>query len=139
MEATLQCILLLSTLSEAPVAALRVPASLKFEPPSSRPARRYLICGTKDALLSDTTKSLLPRGLPAPRWKYLVGMAESGAGGAGATAHWMFTASDAKPSTILAAVLPNACARHCSPVRPHAVTALMKGSTTSTDVLVIRA
>ena len=47
-------------------------------------------------------------------------------------------AADGKPSTIVAAVLPDACSRHASPVRPHSVTSLLKSSVTkSADVVVV--
>ena len=83
-------------------------------------------------------KQLLPSGLPPLRWKYLVELAEEGVGYDGASATWMFTAADGKPSTIVAAVLPDACSRHASPVRPHSVTSLLKSSVTkSADVIVV--
>eukprot|EP00322_Chrysochromulina_rotalis_P001467 CAMPEP_0115851750 /NCGR_PEP_ID=MMETSP0287-20121206/12641_1 /TAXON_ID=412157 /ORGANISM="Chrysochromulina rotalis, Strain UIO044" /LENGTH=519 /DNA_ID=CAMNT_0003305789 /DNA_START=33 /DNA_END=1592 /DNA_ORIENTATION=+ len=113
------------------------PVNLVFEPPSRAVSRRYVIVGTKEALLCDATKDLLPLGLPVPRWEYLVSLAEAGSSIEGATSQWMFTAADGSPSTILAAVLPDACSRHASPVRPHAVTSLVKGSTKPTDLLVV--
>ena len=101
-------------------------------------ARKYVICGTKDSLLSEGAKNLLPLGLPFLRWKYLVELAEEGGTGKdGTSTNWMFTAADGKPSTIVAAVLPDACSRHASPVRPHAVTSLLKGSKSAKVVVVL--
>ena len=110
---------------------------LVFEPPSKNVARKYLVCGTASALLSKGATDLLPLGLPIPRWKYLVSQAEEGAGNTGASSTWMFTGADGKPSTIIAAVLPAACSRHNSPVRPHAITSLIKGSSKSARIMVV--
>ena len=109
---------------------------LVFRPPTADVARKTLICGTRDNLLSDATKELLPVGMPFLRWKYLVELAADDMDTDGAKSSWMFTAADGKPSTLVAAVLPDACSRHVSPVRPHAVTSLLKG-TKSADVLVV--
>ena len=121
--------------------ALSVPTStgvkLLFEPPAKRVARKHVLLGTKDSLLSNGAKDLLPEGLPFLRWKYLVELADADAGTEGASANWMFTAADGKPSTIIAAVLPAECSRHASPVRPHAVFKLLKPQTKSADVVVV--
>ena len=81
--------------------ALSVPTStgvkLLFEPPAKRVARKHVLLGTKDSLLSNGAKDLLPEGLPFLRWKYLVELADADAGTEGASANWMFTAADGKP------------------------------------------
>ena len=87
---------------------------LVFEPPSKEVARKYIVCGTKESLLSSAAKDLLPLGLAFPRWKYLVENANEGMGMDGSSSNWMFTAADGKPSTIVAALLPDACSRHAS-------------------------
>ena len=136
MRATLS---LLASLGLGVARAMVSPTSAKlvFEPPTPAIARQYVLCGTASALLSDGAKNLLPLGLPIPRWKYLVQQAEEGAGNSGATSTWMFTGADGKPSTIIAAVLPEACSRHASPVRPHAITSLVKGSSKSARFIVV--
>lgn len=136
MRATLS---LLASLGLGVARAMVSPTSAKlvFEPPTPAIARKYVLCGTASALLSDGAKNLLPLGLPIPRWKYLVQQAEEGAGNSGATSTWMFTGADGKPSTIIAAVLPEACSRHASPVRPHAITSLVKGSSKSSRFIVV--
>lgn len=111
---------------------------LVFQSPSPAVARKYVYCGTKGGLLSDGAKGLLPLGLPYLRWKFLVEQAAGEAGVTGNSANWMFTAADGKPSSIVAAVLPEACSRHASPVRPHSVTALLKSSASkSADVIFV--
>jgi probable aminopeptidase NPEPL1 len=123
--------------------AMRMPTQLAtrlvFEPPArpARVARKHVVVGTADALRSSAAKSLLPLGLPFSRWRYLVDVAAGGAGHDGASTTWMFTADDGRPSTIVAAVLPEQCSRHSSPVRPHAVTALLRGTKADADVLVV--
>jgi probable aminopeptidase NPEPL1 len=109
---------------------------LVFDAPSPAPARKHFVCGLQDALLSDAVSNLLPLGLSRRRFRYLVDLAAIDAGVDGAKANWMFTASDGKPSTIVVAVLPAECSRHASPVRPHALTALLKDSK-SADVLMV--
>ncbi len=114
--------------------------TLHFVPPVSPPtaARKHLIIGTEDLLLSEAAKELLPAGLPFPRWKYLVQQATAETTSCGASTNWMFTAADRRPSTIVCAVLPKACSRHNSPVRPHAVFSHCRASArASTDVLVL--
>ena len=123
---------MVTTASASPSAA-----RLIFEPPSKNVARKYVVCGTASSLLSKGATDLLPLGLPKPRWQYLVAQAEEGAGNNGASSTWMFTGADGKPSTIVAAVLPEACSRHASPVRPHAITSLVKGSSKSARVIVV--
>ena len=114
------------------------PTKLVFEAPRPDVARKYVVCGTKTALLSDGCKDLLPLGLPFLRWKYLVELAHEEAGVSGCSRDWLFTASDGSPSTVVAAVLPDACSRHASPVRPHSITSLLKGSATkSADVIMM--
>ena len=113
--------------------------TLQFVTPSSpaAAARKHLIVGTEDLLLSDAAKELLPAGLPFSRWKYLVQLAADG-GSNGASSNWMFTGADRKPSTIVCAVLPKACSRHNSPIRPHAIFTHCRASAqASTDVLVL--
>ena len=44
---------------------------------------------------------------------------------------------DGEPATVVAAVLPEACSRHASPVRPHAITALVGGGIGGADASVI--
>ena len=122
--------------------AMRLPTKLVFEPPSpnAQVAHKHLIIGTRDLLLSDAAMALLPAGLPRPRWKYLVSLAaeQAQASAEGASANWMFSGADRKPSTIVVAVLPDACSRHASPVRPHAIFSHVKASVSaSTDVLVM--
>lgn len=112
-------------------------ARLVFQAPSPGAARKHVIVGTKEALLSDGGKEMLPLGLPFSRWKYLVELADEGMGKDGSSSNWMFTASDGKPSTIVAGVLPSRCSRHNSPVQPHAVTALVKGSKSANVVVVL--
>lgn len=109
---------------------------LVFRPPSSEVARKTLVCGTQESLLSDAARDLLPTGLPFLRWRYLVELAAADMGTDGAKSSWMFTAADGKPSTVVAAVLPDACSRHASPVRPHAVASLLRG-TKAADVLLM--
>lgn len=119
------------------VQSLRLPATkLIFEAPARAVARKHILCGRRAQLLSPGARDLLPIGLPFARWKYLVEMADADAGNEGASCTWMFTAADGKPSTIVAAVLPDVCSRHASPVRPHSVTSLVKGSK-SADVVVL--
>jgi probable aminopeptidase NPEPL1 len=128
--------LLLSALPLGMRVAAPPPARLVFEPPALVTARKYVVCGTKSALLSDGAKDLLPLGLPFQRWQYLVELADEEMGADGSKANWMFTAADGRPSTIVAAVLPDECSRHASPVRPHAIHNLFKG-TKSANVLVV--
>ena len=114
------------------------PTRLVFAPPRPDVVRKTILCGTRSALLSDGAKGLLPLGLPFLRWKYLVELASGEAAAAGASRDWLFTAADGQPSTIVAAVLPEACSRHSSPVRPHSVTALLKDSAKkSADVILV--
>ena len=114
------------------------PTRLVFAPPRPDVVRKTVLCGTKAALLSDGAKGLLPLGLPFLRWKYLVELASDEGTGTGASRDWLFTAADGQPSTIVAAVLPEACSRHSSPVRPHSVTALLKDSAKkSADVILV--
>ena len=123
-----------------PAAAMRLAAPatrLVFEPPTRSVARKHVFCGTKEALLSPGCQGLLPSGLPYLRWKYLVESAEEGMGKDGSSATWMFMAEDKKPSTIIAALLPERCSRHASPVRPHAVTALVKGTQSASLTVVL--
>jgi len=131
------CILLTVLATARP---MRVPVQtatrLVFGEPSPAPARQHFVCGTKSALLCDATLAMLPLGLPAKRWTYLVNLAASEATVDGSKTTWMFKGSDGQPSTIVAAVLPETCSRHASPVRPHALTALLRG-TKSADVLVV--
>jgi len=108
-----------------------VATKLEFSPPSRSVARKLIVCGTRDALLADGAKDLLPLGLALKRWEFLVDQAPG--------TPWMYTAADGKPSTIIAALLPEACSRHASRVRPHSVTSLLKDSCGSkeADVIVV--
>ena len=98
-------------------------STLTFEPPSSTAdAGLTILVGRKDALLSAGARGLLPEGLPEEIWAPLVEKVKPG--DAGASASTMF-ASPTGARTVMAAVLPEHCSRHNSPVRPHAITNLV--------------
>mmetsp|Transcript_32942 Transcript_32942/g.72338 ORF Transcript_32942/g.72338 Transcript_32942/m.72338 type:complete len:561 (-) Transcript_32942:992-2674(-) len=97
--------------------------SLVFEPPSpAKAAAKTVIAGHKEALLG-LSKELLPAGLSPALWTALVESISPGDNGASATS--MFETPDGSMSSVVAAVLPAACSRHNSPLRPHALSALV--------------
>jgi len=102
------------------VALMTAATTLKFGPPPAEappPAVKVLI-GRKAALLSHP----LPEGVPDAVWKALVSNAKPGDDGDSAST--TVVNADGQCSTVVAAVLPEACSRHNSPVRPHAISKL---------------
>ena len=81
------------------------------------------IGGRKEALLSDGAKAVLPEGMPGmpELWASLVDKVKPG--DAGSSASTVFMAGKVA-HTVVAAVLPDHCSRHNSPLRPHAITEL---------------
>ena len=112
-------------------------AELTFGAPTPS-SEKTVIVGRKTALLSAATKALLPDGCGQRLWEALVQSVETGDEGGTATS--LYTPSDAaaKPGAVVAAVLPEPCSRHASPLRPHAVTALVgAGVGASADASVV--
>lgn len=100
-------------------------ASLRFEPLAEalrRGASRTVLVGRKEAL--GRAAASLPAGFPAALWEPLVSQAASKAGDAGASASSIF-ATASGTATVVAAVLPEACSRHNSPLRPHSLSSLV--------------
>ena len=98
-------------------------STMTFEPPSrTAGAALTILVGRKDALLSAGARGLLPEGLPEEIWAPLVEKIKPG--DAGGSASTMF-ASPTGARTVMAAVLPEHCSRHNSPLRPHAITNLV--------------
>ena len=101
-------------------------ATVTFEPLSAAPpCKKLLLCGRKEALLSDGARAMLPKALSFEMWTALVDSVDAGDDGDKASS--MFMGDDGVPATIVAAVLPEACSRHNSPIRPAAVTSLVAG------------
>lgn len=105
-------------------------AELVFAAPSmfsSKPCAKTVLVGRKSNLLCEATLRLLPLGCPATLWTALVeSVGDAGDDGKGAST--IFMPANGEAGTICAAVLPEACSRHASPVRPHAVAALVGGA-----------
>jgi len=100
--------------------------------------RKLVFVGRKAALLSEGARSLVPPKLPADVWEGLVSSVD--AGDDGDKASTMFLGDDGTPATVVAAVLPEACSRHASPVRPHALSKLVAqgvGSSASAAVIAV--
>lgn len=92
-----------------------------FEPPVRSPTTNKLVLvGRKADLLSEGARALLPAPLSAALWTHLVESVDAGDDGDKASS--VYATDDGQPATVVAAVLPDACSRHASPVRPHAVT-----------------
>ena len=95
-------------------------AELSFEPLSPG-AASSIVVGRKANLLS-LSGDALPDTLPGGLWAPLVNKASPGDAGASASTLYV---SDGEAKTVVAAVLPEACSRHNSPLRPHAITSLV--------------
>ena len=97
---------------------------LLFEAPSAMlgKAAATVLVGRQEALL-ELSPTLLPAGMPIELWKALVAKVKPG--DAGAAASTMFTTPGGAAATLVAAVLPEQCSRHNSPIRPHAITSLV--------------
>jgi probable aminopeptidase NPEPL1 len=119
--------LVLSALAtRAATSMSQLPTSLAFGPlsASGTAAPHTVLIGRRESLLSASVASLLPPGCSPVLWRALVeGLGE--AGDAGKTASSYFISPDNCPSTVAAGLLPDACSRHASPVRGHALTALV--------------
>jgi len=102
---------------------------LLFESPASTlgKAASTVVVGRQTALL-ELSPTLLPAGVPVDLWKALVGKVKPG--DAGGSASTMYTAADGEAKTLVAAVLPEHCSRHNSPIRPHAITSLVAPAAT---------
>ena len=96
-------------------------ADLNFEPLSPGAAGSILV-GRKANLLSLSGEAL-PDAMPANLWVPLVNKVSPG--DAGGSASTLCANGDGTPKTVVAAVLPEACSRHNSPLRPHAITSLV--------------
>lgn len=95
---------------------------LKFEAPSAAPAAATIVVGQQEALM-ELSPELLPAGMSVEVFKFLVGKITPG--DTGRSASTIFTTSAGGMATLVAAVLPAVCSRHNSPLRPHAITALI--------------
>ena len=98
-------------------------STLTFAPPTPGTETTHVFIGRKEALLSDGAKAVLPegmRGMPE-LWASLVNKVKPG--DAGSSASTVFMAGKVA-HTVVAAVLPDHCSRHNSPLRPHAITEL---------------
>jgi len=79
--------------------------------------------GRREALLA----APLPEGLPPSVWSRMVNNASPGDKGAQAETSFL-TGDDSAVATVVAAVLPEACSRHNSPLRAHAITSLVSSA-----------
>ncbi|MCB9530000.1 MAG: leucyl aminopeptidase family protein [Myxococcales bacterium] len=82
-------------------------------------ARTCLFVGRRDRLLGDDVAALLPEGA-SKRWEAMIDAAPPGDGGATAS-----TFIGDGGERLVAAVLPDACSRHNTPTRAHAITKLV--------------
>ena len=98
-------------------------STLTFAPPTPGTETTHVFIGRKEALLSDGAKAVLPEGMPGmpALWASLVDKVKPG--DAGSSASTVFMAGKVA-HTVVAAVLPDHCSRHNSPLRPHAITEL---------------
>jgi probable aminopeptidase NPEPL1 len=101
-------------------------ASLVFEPPAKTPTdfQKYVFVGRQTTLKSDGIKSLLPPSVNFETWSMLVDSVDAGDDGDKAST-LVVDQKTGKALHVVAAVLPEPCSRHNSPVRAHAVTALV--------------
>ncbi|MCA9537662.1 MAG: leucyl aminopeptidase family protein, partial [Myxococcales bacterium] len=84
-------------------------------------AEILLIVGRRDRLLADDVLDLLPEAARA-LWDGLIDEASPGDAGAAVSTRL----AGEGPKRLIAAVLPEACSRHNSPARPHAIADLVR-------------
>jgi len=106
-----------------PPAAGSTNTELHFKMPSEVvPVAATVLVGRQSSLL-ELSGEFLPRGMPLELWKALV--AKTNPGDDGASSSTLFALPEGGTSTLVAAVLPEQCSRHNSPMRPYAITALV--------------
>ncbi|KAH8098727.1 manganese ion binding protein [Aureococcus anophagefferens] len=119
--------------------ALRAPASARAHPTLRRassvdlsfeaaaaPASTTVYAGLKDAVAQQA-----PAGVDAALWAALVDSVKPGDDGAAAA-----SARDGELHRVVAAVLPDHCSRHNSPLRPHALASLVGANAGTEDAAV---
>lgn len=86
-------------------------------------AETFVLVGRRDYLLSDAIYHLLPQDVQN-YWETMVDACEPGDAGK-STETWR---GEAGPKKVSVCVLPEACSRHNSPARPHAITHLLQST-----------
>ena len=122
--------------------ALRAPASARSRPTLRRassvdlsfeaaaaPASTTVYAGLKDAVAQQA-----PAGVDAALWASLVDSVTPGDDGAAASTAY---ARDGALRRVVAAVLPDHCSRHNSPLRPHALASLVGANAGTEDAAVV--
>ena len=122
--------------------ALRAPASARAHPTLRRassvdlsfeaaaaPASTTVYAGLKDAVAQQA-----PAGVDAALWASLVDSVKPGDDGAAASTAY---ARDGELHRVVAAVLPDHCSRHNSPLRPHALASLVGANAGTEDAAVV--
>ena len=92
-------------------------------------AETFVLVGRRDYLLSDAIYHLLPQDVQN-YWETMVDACEPGDAGK-STETWR---GEAGPKKVSVCVLPEACSRHNSPARPHAITHLLQSTVPANGV-----